>query len=188
MLDELFLDKVFESNDGKYKVYSFLDTESGYPDYEAFSIVDHRDGGEDFLGFVGKYIDSEQIDAAYFTFDRETFERYLRIFHGTSDIAWYVDDSMQITVVTFDTAQWRDNHSYSIPFVAKEYQKEIIDVVEGQVYGLALVSLTDGQCGHKGCKDHQDYVVIEAIAGFYGKETLEFEAEEYFGYLNEMEN
>jgi len=81
---------------------------------------------------------------------RETFERYLRIFHGMRSIVWMVDHpsaSLAYSYVTFDTEDWRTKMG-----LTEEYLAEHPDVegdgfanldefqawIEGDVYGYRI--------------------------------------------------
>lgn len=81
---------------------------------------------------------------------RETFERYLRIFHGTRSIVWMLENEnapLAYSYVTFDTESWRTEMG-----LTEEYLAEHPDVegdgfanldefqawIEGDVYGYRI--------------------------------------------------
>lgn len=132
--------------------------------YRAKIVVDYdatepyNDGGSPLLRITG-YGHAEQvtgitsyelpfeITAAFSRFEDDVFERYLRIFHGTTSIVWW--DQQQYNAdrfVTFDTTHWREAMGIDDAQLATitAAGRNIADLdewkwyCEGDVYGIVI--------------------------------------------------
>ena len=111
----------------------------------------------------------------------DLFGRYLRMFHGTTEVQWYDgrQDGADYVYVTFDTADWREHHQ-----IAPE-QREVIDMsewrayCEGDVYGYVIEQRTtwrrDGST-----ETRQSWETVDSCWGFYGNQYAEQAAREAF--------
>lgn len=117
---------------------------------------------------------------------QDLFERWLRIFHGTTSVEWYVNGNFY---VTFDTADWRESVGLADEVLAQDRQlasmDEWIAYCEGEVF--------IGRLEAKGTWTRQDYRAdgsvtetvgelwdtVDVIGGFYGYEWAVEGAKEY---------
>jgi len=109
----------------------------------------------------------------------EAFERYLRLFHGVTEVEWYAPGMYQgeMNYVSFDPADWRekmgltDEHLASVR--AKGDEISIVNMnewrayCEGEVYGWAVEELVSwtGDNGHT----RETWEVMDSCWGFYGE-------------------
>lgn len=173
------------SIDGRYRAVLEDDTWACEPE---------NDGAAPFLRFGGDYYGrgdaiamnraAEGMDHAFNVLgdrapsgrhQRETFERYLRIFHGTIKVQWYnAGISNEYGYVAFDTAAWREEMGCDPARLAEEdYLEEYRAWVQGDVYGVVVEERTPGACGHDGCQEHEEWVHADdtgdyQIWGLYG--------------------
>lgn len=116
--------------------------------------------------------------------DVDKFERYLRIFHGTTAIKWF--DSGDFSCVTFDTAVWREEMGLTEAHLAAHPEvrdglanmDEYRAYIEGDVYGIVIEKLVqwvklagdqpifqndDGSDGIR-----EEWEDVDSFFGFYG--------------------
>lgn len=203
---------VFEtSEDGRYRVRIVRDND--------FPSEPYNDGGSPILrlhpsSWSGEW-DAEQITsitshvidsaiekaAAHFGREPDRFERYMRIFHGTTDVKWW--DSRgngggDYVYVTFDTADWRTEVGLTDEWIAQHadhFTKNGIanmdewrSYVEGDTYGIVVEELVtwhaDAMRGRldlpitKTVWEH-----VDSVWGFYGlSEYVKNEAKQMLWY------
>lgn len=86
------------------------------------------------------------IPAAFAVFEDDVFERYLRIFHGTTSIVWWDQGQHNAhRYVTFDTADWRK--AMGIEQVPGDHSLANLDewrwYCEGEVFGVVVEKAVD---------------------------------------------
>lgn len=129
----------------------------------------------DGIGHGGEYVLERFIEAYGANDGVEVFDRYLRIFHGGSAVAWSSYGYTDYIYVTYDTRAMRefwgctgDNLEHTGPEMA-----EWRHWVEGEVYGIDVeraVSFDDD--GEPDMWDSLDH----SCWGFYGEEYAKEEA------------
>lgn len=183
------MDEVLETR-GKLRVRLVLDEypEKPYDDGRSPIIrLDYLSGWRaeavsDIGGYVPAAIDSITAAAARWGGEPDLFERYLRIFHGTTEVEWYDRRGGGGSVyVTFDTTDWREHHGIN------DGRTGAIDIgewrawCEGDVYGYVVEELatwrrTDNESGD----ERQTWEERESLWGLYGREYAEQSAREGF--------
>jgi hypothetical protein len=120
--------------------------------------------------------------------DDDYFERYCRIFHGSTEFDWYTPNDRDYNYVTFDTAKWREAMGLTDEHVAKYKAKgEPIKLAEmsewqayceGNVYGIVTEKKVTWHA--EGHPDRVTWEQEDSIWGFYGYEyALEAARTEY---------
>lgn len=110
-------------------------------------------GRPEQVGGTSHVVPDEIIYAAS-ELDRETFARYLRIFHGATDVQFWHGDRMSAHwYVSFDTAAWRAEMGLTDEFIAARKAEdprfspvdmtEWISYVNGEVYGVVIERRVD---------------------------------------------
>lgn len=174
------------SEDGEYRVRLVRDAYADEP---------YNDGGSPILRFevarawpwcraeqvteiTSHVVDDQIIEALTRWWDRcDNFERYMRIFHGTTGIEWYAPSRSGAEYVSFDTSAWRAEVGAEAGAVDMSEWKAYCD---GDVYGYVVerrVPWTrDGE-------DPTEVVMVtweevDSLWGHYGIEYAEKSARE----------
>lgn len=129
---------------GDYRALIVAD-DTGTPPYSYSSspilrYVDRYGTNVEQVGELGDYVVPSSIIRAAETFERDVFERYLRIFHGaTSVVFWHGDRSSAHWFVTFDTAEWREQFEVTpVEGHPLADMSEWQAYVKGEVYGVII--------------------------------------------------
>lgn len=140
---------------------------------------------EQITGITSHVVDSQiALAAGRWGSDTDTFERYLRIFHGTSAVEWYDSrsDGGDYVYVTFDTAAWRED--VGAPENSVE-MSEWRSYVEGDVWCHVVEKRTVWVKAPSDVNDPDaetmttwEEVEDTAVWGFYGHEWAEQAARE----------
>lgn len=173
-------------------------TDDSHPDYRARIVYDmdasepYNDGGSPILRtWHNGYREprAEQItavtshvvcDGIVSALERwanqlDMFERYLRIFHGTTSVKAY--DRNDCQYVTFDTADWRAEMGLTDEYMAGQpgvdfnlaSMDEYLAWLDGQCYGIVVEKLQTWRLdGTDDTRDEWDHV--DSCWGFYGSE------------------
>ena len=104
----------------------------------------------------------------------EVWERYLRIFHGTTQVRWYgLNRATDYNYVAFDTKAWHEQMGFlpnNVLDLAKERPlAEIAAWIEGDVWGIA----TETRWNPDQDKDEDDWEPLDSVWGFYGHKYAE---------------
>ena len=124
--------------------------------------------------------------------DDDLFERYLRAFHGTTQVVWWDHpDGGDPRYVTFDTAVWRDEMGLTAEHLAKNPDIKVASMgewrsyVEGDVWGYVVEKCVtwkpvdvdaDEDVSMQTWEQVKDY----SLWGLYGREYAEEAAREAF--------
>lgn len=172
------------TTDGQYRAILVLDTDADEP---------YNDGATPLIrtdGYRAEAVNAQadEYAEAYNRFSElpdnyEAFERYLRIFHGARNVKTYGPNrATNYQHITFDTDEWAE-----VVGCPEEHREDAADMdeyiayLEGDVYVTQLERTEPGACGHDGCTDHTDWVVVDSIGGFYGDNEYTRQAyREYF--------
>lgn len=116
--------------------------------------------------------------------DRDLFERYLRMFHGTTAIEWYDGrcDGGDYLYVTFDTADWRRHHGLAGGSGAVD-MSDWRAYCEGEVYGYAIEErATWRRASQAGAASEimQTWELVDSRWGHYGTDYAERAARQAF--------
>lgn len=185
---------------GDYRAKIVIDRDAEKPDYfgsvpvlqidtgyyggmtaEAFN--DQARGFEDAFNRL-----SDLVNGNGYTY--EVFERYLRIFHGTTVIDSYnIGVTREYGYIGFDTAQWRDEVGAD-PERLKE--ERILSEVEawasGDVWGVVIEKRVKWSTDDEDYEDTETWEEVEdgACWGYYGQSYAEETArEELKGWTKE---
>lgn len=168
---------------GKYRASIIADEDAQVPDWDGMypTLQVDRGGVMPLLGD-----DAGDFAVILATFNDsvgeplETFERYLRIFHGTTQFATHnIGRSREYGYVAFDTAKWRETHGVDAEQVKSEnLLSEVAAWADGDVWGVRVEKLV------KWTTDDADVVPneihawedVETVWGFYGDEYAREEA------------
>lgn len=149
------VDVIWESEDGQQRIVLA---------YDEYHTTPYDDGSTPIIVQTAWHSPAEQLAdrtsyelpteilAAYDHFCRynsslrnqEAFERYLRIFHGTTSVVWAYEGN---PYVTFDTADWREAMGLTEEYLADKPQfldgtlanmDEVISWINGEVYYARL--------------------------------------------------
>lgn len=106
--------------------------------------------------------------------DTEVWERYLRIFHGTTQVRWYgLNRATEYNYAAFDTKAWHEQMGFlpnNVEALAKEHPlAEIAAWIEGDVWGV----VTETRWNPDEDKDEDDWEPLGAVWGFYGRKWAE---------------
>lgn len=135
--------------------------------------------------------------ARHFLFDlgdEAKFERYLRIYHGTTSIKWWGDSrATDYNYVTFDTAAWREELGLTDQYLtdhAELFKSDIANMdewiayVTGEVYGVVIEELVTWVRFHGDgvtvFDTRQEWELVDSCYGFYGYEYAVESAKEQF--------
>lgn len=183
--------EVVESK-GQYRASIILDDDAQMPDWDGMypTLQVSSDGVTPLLGD-----DAGDFAVILATFNNsvskplEAFERYLRIFHGTTQFATHnIGRSREYGYVAFDTAKWRETHSVGAAQVKGEnLLADVIAWAEGDVWGVRVEKLV------KWATDDADVVPneihaweeIETVWGYYGQTYAEQEAHDMLAHYGE---
>lgn len=111
----------------------------------------------------------------------EVFERYLRIFHGTTKVeAHNIGRTREYGYLAFDTAEWREEMGVGESFESEDILHDIRAWAEGDVWGVGLEKRV------RWSTDEEDYEDMDTweedaegfVWGFYGQEYAEQQARE----------
>ncbi len=122
--------------------------------------------------------------------DTDVFERYLRIFHGTTKVEWHDSRSNggDYVYATFDTAAWREEMGLTDEYVAAHpdinlaSMTEWIAYVNGDCYGIVVEEK------HTWKRTDSDDTIetwdtIDSVFGFYGDSDSPYITNEARGML-----
>ena len=106
-------------------------------------------GAEQVTEITSYVVDDGIIEAAarWWAEESDVFERYLRAFHGTTEVKWYDSRDGDYAYVTFDTADWRAEMGLTDEYLASHAGIVLADMtewrayVEGDVYGYVVERL-----------------------------------------------
>lgn len=84
--------------------------------------------------------------AAHFGSEADKFERYLRLFHGTTEVQWFSGIDRDADYVTFDTKVWREEMGLTDEHIAAHPEHdfrlasadEYRAYLEGDAYGIIV--------------------------------------------------
>lgn len=106
----------------------------------------------------------------------EVFERYLRIFHGTTQVHVFGPErtrATDYTYIAFDAKEWHEAMGFlpnNVEALAKERPlAEIAAWIEGDVWG----TVTETRWNPDEDKDEDDWEPQESVWGFYGRKYAE---------------
>ena len=168
---------------GKYRASIIVDEDVQVPDWDGAypTLQVDSDGvmpllGDDALDFaVILATFKNSVSEPY-----EAFERYLRLFHGTTQFTTYnVGRSREYGYVAFDTAKWRESNGVAVERVKQEnLLAEVIAWAEGDVWGVRVEKLvkwiTDDE--DVPVQEVSDWEEVETVWGIYGQTYAEQEA------------
>ena len=142
----------------------------------------------DHIDTIGGYVPAAMDDivtaAEKWAGEPDLFGRYLRMFHGTTEVQWYDGrpGGGDYIYVTFDTADWRQHHQI------EPHQHDVIDMTEwrayceGDVYGYVIEQRAtwrrDGST-----ETRESWETVDSCWGFYGHKYAEEAAREAFDSL-----
>lgn len=171
---------------GQYRAVIIADEDAAIPDwdgmYPTLQIDNYSvgpllgEGAADFAVILSTFISAVPEPL-------ETFERYLRIFHGTTQFATYnLGKSREYGYVAFDTAKWRESQGIDHPEHIKEEDmlSDVRSWAEGDVWGVRIEKLVTWSTEDEEVEDQDlsDWEELESVWGHYGREYAEQSARE----------
>lgn len=168
---------------GKYRASIIADEDAQVPDWDGMYPTLQLDNYS-----VGPLLGDDAVDFAVTlsTFmasvsnPLETFERYLRIFHGTTQFATHnIGHWREYGYVAFDTAKWRETHGVTVEGVKQEnLLADVIAWADGDVWGVRVEKLVKWTTDDDDApvQETHDWEDIETVWGYYGREYAEQEA------------
>ena len=141
----------------RWRARIVVDDQAGQPWGDALApalLVEHRHA--EWASEVYQITNADRILDAWRHLEQGVFERYLRIAHGTTAVGQISE--RDLTVITFDTAAYRDHVGTTGP---ADLTGEILQWrawLDGDVYEVVIEQHTAEQCW-----THQD-----ALCGLYG--------------------
>ena len=166
---------------GKFRASIIADEDAAVPDWDGMYPTLQIDNdnysvgpllGEDALDFA--VILSTFVASS--THPLEVFERYLRIFHGTTKFATYnLGRSREYGYVAFDTAKWRESNGVDADQVKEEeLLSDVAAWASGDVWGVQVEKLVKWSTDDEDVEDQEmdEWVVVDSVWGFYGREYL----------------
>lgn len=169
---------------GNLRVRLVLDDNADEPYFEGRSPILRLYPWRSWGGWRGEYIDSvgaytpaaadDILTAAEkWAGDPDLFERYLRMFHGTTAIEWYDSrpGSGDFVYVTFDTADWRAHHDLSDHIASLIDLSEWRAYCEGDVYGYVIEQRATWQRTNGAGEvvdTRETWEPVDSCWGFYG--------------------
>jgi hypothetical protein len=111
----------------------------------------------------------------------QTFERYVRIFHGASRILTYGPNQVtDYTYMAFDPAAWREAVGVTVEGIKDELPlSEVIAWLEGDVWGW----VSEYRDNTSGIADDDDWEEESSCYGLYGRDYAEEAAQEELSLL-----
>jgi hypothetical protein len=117
------------------------------------------------------------------------FERYLRMFHGTTEVVWRGGGWREYSYVTFDTAHWRQEMALTDEHIAKMreagHEMRLADMSEygayldGEVYGYVVEEeVTWVRASGETHYTKQTWEHVDSCWGFYDRDCVEEQARE----------
>jgi hypothetical protein len=179
-----YFEIVETSANGKFRAKITVDEDAQKPDYESEAPILQLEAGG-YNGYTIEAFNSQAepyVDAAERLIWQgvEVFERYLRIFHGTTVFSEYnTNRSREFGYIGFDTAVWRESMGVS-PEQLKE--ENILSEVEawasGDVWGVSVEKLVSWSTEDEDYDDFDDWEEVPdtAVWGWYGHAWAEQEA------------
>jgi hypothetical protein len=174
---------------GDYRAVIKLDHDAQKPeDYGAVAIIQVDSNGygsirgEAFNEHAEPYVDAfNRLSDLYYGngYQYEVFERYMRIFHGTTKVDSYnLGTSREYGYVGFDTAEWREKMGVGPDFEREDILEEVRAWAEGDVWGVGLEKRV------RWSTDDEDYEDMDQweetpdgfVWGYYGHRWAEQEA------------
>lgn len=172
------------SADGKFRAKITVDEDAQEPyDDGAVPIlrIDYIGYGyraEAFNRQAEDYVDAFNSLMEYH--DMEVFERYLRIFHGTTVYREYnTRMTREYGYIGFDTAVWRESMGVDPErFKGENILSEVEAWASGDVWGIAVEKLVTWSTEEEDYDDFDQWEEVDdtAVWGFYGQEWAEQEA------------
>lgn len=171
---------------GQYRASIILDDDAQAPDwdgmYPTLQIDGHYshsvdallgDDAEDFAPILSHFYETASQPL-------EAFERYLRIFHGTTQFAAHNTRlSREYGYVAFDTAKWREKHGVDAEQVKEEnLLADVIAWVDGDVWGVRVEKVVHWYTQDEEIEDQDrsDWEELDSVWGYYGRDNAEQEA------------
>lgn len=133
------------------------------------------------------------IEAAekWATSEPDVFERYLRVFHGVTDVVWFGSHSYQggYSYVSFDPADWRESMGLTTEHLAAHPGIKVVNVdeyqahLDGDVYGYVVEEreVWDTRNSEGAIvATMETWETVDSCFGFYGHKYAEEEARRAF--------
>ena len=190
---------------GNYRARIINDEDAEAPEFFAGDpIFDLRDGALRYGGHtaddtgvhytverVGQVLREKVIPAPWAwrgDWDRETFERYISIFHGGT-VEW-VDDDRETRYVAVALPEYRRSHGCTGDYLTREPESaEWVACVEGDVWGVVVeerVIKSTEVHAMDGCliceSEEEGWEEVDSCWGYYGREYAIESAEEMLGH------
>lgn len=170
---------------GQYRAVIIADEDASVPDwdgmYPTLQIDNYSvgpllgEGAVDFAVILSTFISAVPEPL-------ETFERYLRIFHGTTKFSTYnLGRSREYGYVAFDTAKWREANGVAAEQVKQEDMlSEVRAWAEGDCWGVRIEKLVHWYTQDEAVEDQDrsDWEELESVWGYYGRDAAEEQARE----------
>ena len=142
----------------------------------------------DHIDTIGGYVPAAMDDivtaAEKWAGEPDLFGRYLRMFHGTTEVQWYDGrpGGGDYIYVTFDTADWRAHHGIGDDRAGAVDMDDWRAYCEGDVYGHIIeqraIWRRDGSAEIRASWEH-----VESCFGFYDRPYAEQAARQAFNDL-----
>lgn len=175
---------------GQYRTVIVADEDAQLPDWDGMypTLQISSDCGvtallgedaEDFAPILQHMMENDPMPL-------ETFERYLRIFHGTTQFDTHSTGGWRANgYVAFDTAKWREANGVAVEGVKQEnLLADVIAWADGDVWGVRTEKLVkwttdDDEVDEQEVSHWED---IETVWGYYGREYAEQEARDMLAH------
>lgn len=130
----------------------------------------------------------EALERWAYVEDRGEFERYLRAFHGVTQIEWYAPYDGDYAYVTFDPADWREEMGLTDEYMAAhpdtDFRLASMDewkaYVEGDVYYLVIEEklITVDVMQDDELDVEEEWEQIDSLSGLYGDDARQVAIED----------
>jgi hypothetical protein len=136
----------------------------------------------EYIDSIGAYTpaaaDHIMTAAQKWAADPDLFERYLRMFHGTTTVQWYDGrrGGGDFVYVTFDTADWRAHYDLSDHIAALVDLSDWRAYCEGDVYGYIVEQRATWQRTNPAGEvvdTRETWEPVDSYWGFYGHQYAE---------------
>jgi hypothetical protein len=198
MMDEYTVE-TFEADGLRVRVIADLYPDEPYDDGGSPIIRFHRD--RTYGGFhagqvieITSYRVHDRIVDAVARWGNDNIEaltRYLRAFHGVTQVEWYTPHDGDYAYVSFDPADWREAMGLTSEYLAKHPDVTLANMdewkayCEGDTYGYVVEErVTWVKLDTATVPDfdtaREEWEVVDSRSGFYGIEYVTEEAKRVF--------
>lgn len=175
---------------GKYRAVIVADEDAQLPDWDGTypTLQVSSDGdvaallgedAEDFAPILRHMMENDPTPL-------ETFERYLRVFHGTTTFATHSTGGWHAySYVAFDTAKWRETNGVDAERVKQEnLLADVIAWADGDVWGVRTEKLVKWTTDDDEVDEQEthEWKELETCYGYYGREYAEQEARDVLAH------